>query len=87
MNRDLSIINTEAVPTPNELYSTAALVEDTAAVAGILSYVSMSEQDMSSVMNFFSASLSMAASILTAGLGITGGTFSKRRGQSDATAA
>ncbi len=87
MGRNLSIINEETVPTLDELYSTAALVEDAATVAGILVGVSMSEKDMSSVMNFFSSSLSMAAAVLTEGLDPCGGTFSKGRKQYDPPAA
>lgn len=76
MNKNLPIISAETVPTPDELYSTAVMIEDAAVVAGILVGASIGEQEMSSVMNFFSGALMAASKTLTSGLDVNGGTFS-----------
>lgn len=64
------------MPTPNELYRAAVMIEDAAIVAGILSVASIGEREISSVMNFFSDALMAASQTLTTGLDENGGTFS-----------
>ena len=76
MNRNLSNINTEIVPAPDELYNAAVMIEDAAAVAGLLVGASIGEREMSSVMNFFSDALMAAAKTLTSSLDVNDGTFS-----------
>lgn len=76
MNPFVSVIDTEKVPTPDELYKVAVFIENAAAVTNVLVGVSMSESDKDSVMEFLSASLSVAAEVLTMGLDTVSGTFS-----------
>ena len=71
-----SIVDTEKVLTPEELYRAARFVEDAATVTNLLVGVSMSEMETDSVMEFLSMSLSVAAEVLTLGLEPTSGTFS-----------
>lgn len=71
-----SIIDTERVFTPEELYKAARFIEDAATITNLLVGVSMSEMETDSVMEFLSMSLSTAAEILTLSLEPSSRTFS-----------
>lgn len=71
-----SIIDTERVFTPEEIYSAVTFVEDAAVVANVLVGVSLSEGEKDSVLGFLSKSLSVAAEVLTMGLEPSSETFS-----------
>lgn len=71
----LSIIDSESVPTPDELYEVASFIEDASAVACILQGADIKEHEISSVMSFFTKTLGVASEILALGLDPCGGTF------------
>lgn len=70
-------IDTERLPTPEELYRTAVMVEEAAVIMGILCMSSLSELQTSQTLGFFSDVLLAASETLTNGLDETEGTFSR----------
>lgn len=70
-------IDTERLPTPEELYRAAVMVEEAAVIMGILCMSSLSELQTSQTLGFFSDVLLAASETLTDGLDEVGGTFSR----------
>lgn len=69
-------IDTERLPTPEELYRAAVMVEEAAVILGILS-VSDTSRHEDGIFSFFSNVLETVSETLTTGLDEVGGTFSR----------
>lgn len=72
---NLSKSTTKGMPTRDDLYEAAMVVEQMSAITGILSTASANENEFHSAMGGISWALKVASDILAEGLDVNGGTF------------